>query len=197
MPESDDEIIILAEDHADDVPSASQYLQSLLGKEVQSGSFKTYLSAPQCAPAPGNELLKHRIRVSFDFDVTCNDSPIHDATDDEQETLYSLALLKSFLVADKEKLLHLMVDTIGNELGFNSAETFVATFLPQIRTESHKLFDKAIDGLSGDIGKHWRELRDNPDDEYSDWFGFCTEELYECFNAKFVNSDFEVIGDNA
>lgn len=180
-----------------------QFKQAMSGQEVQGTPVgtaypvRTDLPVLHQKPIPGQERLKHRIRVSFDFDVTCNDSPIHDATDDEQETLYSLALLQSFLVTDQEKLLHLMIDTVGNELGFNSAETFVATFLPQIHTESHKLFDKAIDGLSGDIGKHWRELRDDARDEYKEWFGYCVEEIFECFKAKFVNSHFEVIGDNA
>ncbi len=174
-----------------------QFMQALSGQEAHGTPACTAHPVPQREPASGQERLKHRIRVFFDFDVTCNDSPIHDATDDEQETLYSLALLQSFLVTDQEKLLHLMIDTVGNELGFNSAETFVATFLPQIHTESHKLFDKAIDGLSGDIGKHWRELRDDARDEYKEWFGYCVEEIFECFKAKFVNSSFEVLGDNA
>lgn len=173
-----------------------QFKQAMSDQEVQGTPSGTAYPVLQREPVPSQELAKHRIRVSFDFDVVCNDAPIRDASDDEQSALYSLALLKSFLITDKEKLLHLMVDTIGNELGFNSAETFVATFLPQIHTESHKLFDKAIDGLSGDIGEHWRELRDDPRDEYKDWFGYCTEEIYECFSAKFIKSSFEVIGDN-
>ena len=169
-----------------------QFKQAMAGQEVQGTPVCTAYPVPQREPVPGQELLKHRVRVSFDFDVTCNDAPICNASADEQSTQYSLALLQSFLEADKESLLHMMVDTIATQLGYNGAEGFIATFLPQICTESHKLFDKAIDGLSGDIGEHWRELRDDARDEYKDWFGYCTEELYECFNAKFVESSFEI-----
>lgn len=170
-----------------------QFKQAMSGQEVQGTPIGTAYPVLQRDPVLGQELLKRRVRVSFDFDVTCNDAPIHDASTDEQETLYSLALLKSFLETDKESLLHLMADTIGSQLGLNSPETFVRWFLPQVITESHKLFDKAIDALSGDTGKHWSELRDDPV-LYGDWFGYSIEDLCACFSAKFVNSSFEVLG---
>jgi hypothetical protein len=230
MPESNDDLIILAEDHADNVPSATQYIQSLTDKDMHSVSYVAYRSGhhnpqelqcetitfeqfkqamlgqevhgtPVCTAypvlqresAPGQELAKQRVRVSFDFDVTCNDWSIRNASTDEQETQYSLALLQSFLVADKESLLHLMVDTIGSQLGLNSPESFIALFLPQLDVRVQYLFNKAIDELSGDTGKHWRELRDDPV-LYGDWFGYSIDDLCACFSAKFIESSFEVIG---
>jgi hypothetical protein len=43
-------------------------------------------------------------------------------------------LLQSFLIADKKKLLHMLVDAIATQLGLDSTETFVQQFLPQIDT---------------------------------------------------------------
>ena len=131
------------------------------------------------------ELMKHNVRVSFEFDVTCNDEPIGNSRND-------LALLKSFLTADKTMLLHMMVDAISTQIGLNSTETFVKTFLCQIDTNSHVLFSKAIEALRGDEGEYWRE---EVDSQWPDVLTLATEKLFECFSAQFVSSKFEVVED--
>jgi hypothetical protein len=86
----------------------------------------------------------------------------------------------------------MLVDTIGAELGLNSPETFVATFLSQISTNSHGLFSEAIKSLSGASGMYWRDIRDAPEDEYGDLLSICTEQIIECFSAEFVKSSYEI-----
>ena len=143
------------------------------------------------------ELMKQRVRVSFDFDVTCNIDPIRNSGSNNNAKLYDLALLDSFLTTDKEKLLHMLVETIGAELGLNSPESFVAQFLPQIDTNSHVLFDKAIDALRGDAGDYWREAREDDDLPWGIVLSLATEKIFECFEAKFVSSSYEFAGDNS
>jgi len=141
------------------------------------------------------DLLRQRVRVSFDFEITCNDEPIRNSRDDETEKQYNLALLRSFLTADKTKLLHMMVDAIGTEIGMNSNETFMETFLPEIDINSHVLFSEAIDGLSGDAGEYWREARDDSNLSWGDILTLSTEKLFACFNAEFVSSSYGMIGE--
>jgi len=147
--------------------------------------------------AQGTELLKQRVRVSFDFDVICNDGPVHNSgNDDDDVKQYDLALLRSFLSADKEKLLHMLVDAIGAEMGLNSTDSFMRQFLPEIDINSHVLFSKAIGGLCGDVGDYWRETRDDSDLPWGEVLTLATEKLFECFKAEFVKSSYTVIGEN-
>jgi hypothetical protein len=147
-------------------------------------------------PAPGAELLKRRVRVSFDFDVTVNDAPIRNAGEDAIG--YDLALLQSFLKADKTKLLHRMVDTIATQLGLNSPETFIAQFLPQVDTNSHILFSEAIDALSGEHGAYWRDIAETKKlEDWQSYLDICTEKIFKCFEAKFVKSQFQTIEGDA
>src|SRR5438445_2593021 len=104
---------------------------------------------------PGTELFKRRVRVTFEFDVACTDEPIVNASDDTVAIAHDIALLKSFLVADKAKLLDMMVDCIGQKLGMHSTETFMREFLPQVNVEAHGLFGPAIDALDGEPGEYW------------------------------------------
>lgn len=174
-----------------------QFKQAMSGQELQGTPACTAHPVPQRESASGQELLKQRIRVSFDFDVVCNDRPIRDASDDDEAKQYDLALLKSFLVADKEKLLHMMVDAIGAQLGLDAPESFVAAFFPQINTESWWLLHKAIDALPGDHGAYWQDVAQAPEfNGIEDYLALFTEEIFACFSAKFVNSSFEVIGDD-
>lgn len=122
---------------------------------------------------PGQELAKHRVRVSFDFDVRCNSGPVVNESYDEGGAM-DMALLKSFLVADRGKLLDMMVDAIGVKLGMHSCETFMLEFLPQVSTEPHELFSPAIDKLplEEDVKQYWIEV---DEDEPKDYLSLCTE----------------------
>lgn len=86
-----------------------------------------------------------------------------------------------------------MVDTIGSQLGLHGAESFIDTFLPQIDTNSHALFSKAIDELSGENAEYWRDIRDAPPGSYETLLSLCTEQVIECFSAEFVSSSYEVV----
>jgi hypothetical protein len=108
---------------------------------------------------------------------------------------YDLALLQSFLIADKKKLLHMLVDAIANQMGLDSPETFVKEFLPQINTNSHVLFSPAIDALRGDAGDYWRETREEEDLPWGDVLSLATEKIFECFEAEFVSSSCEFVGE--
>ena len=143
------------------------------------------------------ELMRQRVRVSFDFDVCCNNDTIREFGNNSSAKLYDLALLDSFLVADKPKLMHMMVDAIGTELGLDSSETFVETFLPQIDTNSHVLFSRAIDALRGDTGNYWRETRAEDQLPWGDVLTLATEQILKCFSAKFVASKFQTIDGDA
>jgi|SRR5579859_218447 len=133
----------------------------------------------------GQELLKQRIRISFDFDVTCNDAPIHN-----DQAKYDLALLLSFLTADKEMLLHMMVNACTNALEVH--ESFVDEFLPRVNTNSHHLFEPAIDALHGDEYEYWQEAKEDAL-PWGDMLSLATEDLFKCFSAEFVESSFEVV----
>lgn len=148
--------------------------------------------APKREPVPGQELLKQRVRVSFEFDVVCNDGPVRNLSYDEGGTI-DMALLKSFLTADKGKLLDLMVDNIGQKLGMHSCETFIHEFLPQVSTECHELFRPAIEALEGEDRTSWDEICKEPDTQWGDYLSLCTEEIVECFKAEFVSSSYETI----
>jgi hypothetical protein len=145
---------------------------------------------------PGQELLKQRVRVSFDFDVTCDSGPVDNESYDEGGQM-DMALLKSFLVADKGKLLDMMVDAVGQKLGMHGSETFMLEFLPQVNIESKELFGPAIEKLEGDERQYWREGRDEPGDYYRDWMSLWTEEVIKCFRAEFVKSSYEVVEDES
>jgi hypothetical protein len=176
-----------------EVINLTQLMQVLTGEEVQGTPIAeiTYPAVKQ-ERKPGQELAKHRVRVSFDFDVTVDSGPVANESYDEGGTM-DMALLKSFLVADKGKLLDMMVDCIGTKLGMHSCETFMHEFLPQVNIETHELFKPAIDALDGDEGEFWREGRDEPGDYYRDWMSLWTEEIVKCFSAEFVSSSYETI----
>jgi hypothetical protein len=141
----------------------------------------------------GTNLLKQRVRVSFDFDVTCNNGPIRNSGSNNNAKLYDLELLNSFLTTDKTKLLHMMVEAIATQLGLDGPETFIETFLGQIDTNSHILFSPAIDALRGDARDYWRETREESDLPWGDALTLSTEKLFECFTAQFVKSKFQAI----
>jgi len=141
------------------------------------------------------ELAKHRVCVSFEFDVVCNTSPILSSSNDDETKAHDLALLKSFLTADNEKLLIMLVDRIACEMGMNSVETFLWRFLPEINTKCRQLFSKAIDALSGNERRYWQEAATPSDLDglFEDYLEECTEELFECFSAQFVGSSYQVV----
>ncbi len=140
----------------------------------------------------GEELLKQRVRVSFDFDCICNTGPIINSIKDDDVKAHDLALLKSFLAADKDKPLMMMVDKIGAELGYHP-DAFMEDFLPQVSVEPHELFKSAIDQLEGTEATLWREVQDEPrDPKYGDVLSLCTEGIFETFEATFISSSFEV-----
>lgn len=170
-----------------------QLLQSLAGQEVHGIPVGTAYPVPRREPVPGQELAKHRVRVSFYFDVMCNDGPIRNSSD-TSDIPYDLALLKSFLEADKESLLHMLADAIVSKLALNSPESFTEAFLPQAKDiDSHDLFKAAIDALDGEFGKYWRETRDEKELVWGDTLlSLATEELFNCFNAEFVSSSYQI-----
>jgi len=143
------------------------------------------------------DLMKQRVRVSFEFDVTCNDEPIRNFRDDAAERQYELALLNSFLTTNKTKLLHMMVDAIGTEIGLNSTESFMAQFLPEIDTNSHVMFGPAIDALRGEAGQYWRKTNEEDVLPWGDVLTLETEHIFECFNAEFVGSRFHTIDEDS
>lgn len=139
------------------------------------------------------EMFKHRVRVIFEFDVTCSCEPILNSGNDEDVQAHDMALLKSFLLTPQ--LLDRMIDAIGCEMGFNSPESFIQQFFPQINTDCHKLFNRAINELQGDEWDYWKDIRDAPKVGYETLLSICTEAIFECFRAKFVNSKYEVINE--
>src|SRR4051794_1539043 len=83
--------------------SFSQFMRAIAGKEVEGvPTGEIAYPVKKVEPIAGTEMYKKRVRVSFDFDVTCNDKPVYKLTGDEGAMV--AALLKSFLVADKAKL---------------------------------------------------------------------------------------------
>jgi hypothetical protein len=145
---------------------------------------------------PEQELLKQRVRVSFEFDVTCDSGPVANESYDEGGTM-DMALLKSFLVANKGKLLDMMMDCIGQKLGMHSCETFMLEFLPQVNTVPRKLFNAAIEKLEGDERQYWCEAAtpSDIDSPLEDYLELCTESIFKCFSAEFAKSSYEVVED--
>jgi len=179
---------------ATEIIDLTQLMQALTGQEVRGKpTAEISYPVPKREPVPGQELSRQRVRVSFEFDVSVNTSPILSTGNDDDVKAHDLALLKQFL--QTPAAMTLMVDTIGAQLGLNSAETFVETFLSQIDTNSHVLFSKAIAELSGDEGEYWRDIRDAPMPNEDDLLSLCTEEVVECFSAEFAGSSFEMAED--
>jgi hypothetical protein len=141
------------------------------------------------------ELLKQRVRVSFDFDITCNTAPIINSGSNDAAKAYDMALLKSFLVADKGKLMMLMVDQIGMKLGYHP-ESFMEDFLPQVNVEPHELFKPAINALADNEKQFWQEVeRDTEIIEHTSCLSLSTEGIFECFEATFKNSSYRLLGE--
>lgn len=171
----------------------TQLVRALTGEEVV-GTPMAEIAYPveKREQEPGQELLNQRVRVSFDFDVRCDSGPVANMSYDNGGTM-SMALLKSFLVVNKGKLMDMMVDCIGRKLGYHP-ESFMSDFLPQINVECTELFSPAIEALEGDEGKYWREVRDEPwAEQWGDYLTVCTDEIFECFSAEFISSSYEVI----
>lgn len=147
---------------------------------------------PKRQLVPGTERLRQRVQVSFDFYVIVNDAPIHNSINDANMCAHDLALLQQFLVADKTRLLEMMVDAISIELGMNSSETFMDKFLGQGNFNSdefeQRLFGPAIDQLEGEHFAFWQDVR-------TDWLSLCTENIFKCFSAEFVSSSYEFAGE--
>lgn len=184
------------DDGALEILTYEQFMQEMkYPGSVQGTSVGTVPIMPKREPMPGTELLKQRVNVSFDFDVICNDEPIRNSNDEEEVKQYDLALLRSFLTSDKKKLLHMMLDAIATQIGLNSPETFITTFLGQIDTNSHVIFGSAIDALRGDAGDYWREARDDSDLPWGDVLTLATGKLFECFEAKFVCCICHIVGE--
>jgi hypothetical protein len=175
-----------------------QFLQEMSHPgSVQGTPAGTAFVIKKREPIPGTELLKKRVRVSFDFDVIVNDGPIINSGNDEDIKTHDLALLQQFLVADKDKLLEMLAYEAGLELGLNSCETFVETFLPQIEYSNdgmdQYIFGSAIAQLQGPSGEYWTDIEADTYAAHPDLLGLCTETLFECFKAEFVSSFFELV----
>src|SRR5882672_10260259 len=110
----------IREEGTTEVIDLTQLIQVLTGQEVR-GVPTAEITYPvkEVEPVPGTELFKQRVRVIFEFDVACNDGPIINASDDTEAIGHDLALLKSFLTADKSRPLDMMVDCIGQKLGMH------------------------------------------------------------------------------
>jgi hypothetical protein len=177
-----------------EVIDLTQLMQALTGEEVQ-GTPTAEITYPVTKPeqVPGQELAKQRVRVSFEFEVTCNTSPILNSHNDADVKAHDMALLKSFLLTPQ--MIHMLVDCIGSKLGYHP-ESFMQEFLPQIDTECHKLFSTAIGRLQDDEFIYWRDIAVAPKlSAYEDLLSICTEQIFECFNAEFVKSSYEVVED--
>jgi hypothetical protein len=137
-----------------------------------------------------SQMFASRVRVTFEFDVTCNSEPIINSDNDEDVQAHDLALLRSFL--QTPQFIDMLVDKIVDELCMYAPETFVRRFFPQINTECHQLFGKAIEQLSDENEEYWRDIRDAPKVSYETLLSICTEQILECFKAKFVSSSYEI-----
>lgn len=168
-----------------------QFIEEMLSPTIPDTEPIKAQPIKNIEPFRNNGLAKHRIRVSFDFDVTCDDGAILNSGNDEDVKAHDLALLKSLL--QTPQLIDILVDMIGTELGLNGCETFMARFLPQVSTNCHYLFSDAIDRLSGENATYWRDIRDAPKVRHESLLSMCAEHIFECFGAKFVNSSYEVI----
>lgn len=170
-----------------------QFAQSLTGQEVRGTPVGIAYPVIKREQVSGQELAKHRVRVSFDFDVTCNSGPVINLTYDEGGTM-SMALLKSFLVANKGKLLDMMVDRIASKLAWHP-EAFLIEFLSQVDTNTRTLFKPAIEALDSEEKQYWHEQEEETDNGLADWFDYCVEEIFNCFEATFIKSSYEVINE--
>lgn len=137
----------------------------------------------------GQELLKRRIRLSFDFDITCNDGPIVNSCDETKE--YDIALLKSFLTT--ERLIDMLVSCAEIELGVDCPEIFMEAFYATTDTYVHYLFGQAINQLEGEQREYWQGIRDSEDVPWGGVLSLATEKLYECFTAEFIKSTFQIV----
>jgi hypothetical protein len=178
-----------------------QFMQEMAHPgSVQGTPAGTAFIVSKREPVPGTELLKRRVRISFDFDVTVNDGPIVNSGNDEDIKSNDLALLQQFLIEDEDKLLEMLAYEVGLELGLSSCETFVEMFLPEINFSSGEmeqyLFGPAIEDLQGKAGEYWRDIEAETYAAHHDLLSLCTETLFECFKAKFVSSSYKMIGEN-
>lgn len=175
--------------------SGEQFLQEMMhpgsvphGKPVYDTCVVTKRD-----PIPGEDLLEQTVRVSFDFKIKVNDSKIRNSGSNAEMKAYDMALLKSFLTADKDKLLMLMVDKVGSELGWHP-DAFMEDFLSQVSTEPHQLFKPAIDALTGNEKQFWQEIEQNTEIiEHTSCLSLATEDIFECFKATFISSSYEVV----
>lgn len=140
------------------------------------------------------DLATYHFRVSFDFNIKCNDQAIR-TQPNPRDIPYDLALLSSFLDTDQEKLLHMLAYTVAMQLAPDNVESFMARFLPQVSTESRDLFNKAIDGLCGDEYSYWCKVR-KEGMPWGDILTVYTRELFKCFSAEFIKSRFEILGED-
>lgn len=164
---------------------------------VQGTPVGTACVVERRAPVPGVDLLKQRICVTFVFAVSCNDSAIRSSSNDDTRE-HELALLRQFLIADKERLEEMLAYQAGLELGLNSSESFIEMFMSQIDFDNgvfeRRLLGPAIDTLASDEKQWWQEIRDQPKDrEHGDILSLYTEDLFECFKAEFVGSSYKIL----
>lgn len=175
-----------------------QFLQNMKQPgSVQGTPVGTARVVERRSPVPGVDLLKQRICVTFVFAVTVNDSAIRSSSNDDTRE-HELALLRQFLIADKERLEEMLAYQAGLELGLNSSESFIEMFMSQIDFAhgvfEHRLLSPAIDALAGEEKQWWQEIRDQPKDrEHGDILSLYTEDLFECFKAEFVSSSYKLL----
>jgi hypothetical protein len=173
--------------------SFEQFKQALLGEEIHGTPIGTAYPIPKREKVAGQELLKRRVRLSFEFDVSCNDGPIINLHD-PVGTIQDRALLTSFLVADQDRLQDMLMYCAAIELGLDSPETFIELFV-QHSTLAQHLFRPAIDTLTGNAGNYWRAVRVTEDHQWGSVLSLATEDLFDCFKAEFVKSDFAVVSE--
>jgi len=133
------------------------------------------------------KLYEKQIQVSFLFNVHVDDNAIVQLGNDEEVKEMDLALLRAFLT-DKTNLIHLFADSIAMDIGFLYSDELSALFgYPDVPYE--KLFEPSIDALAGDIGKVWRDIRDDPQSDLSR----CLEGVEACFETKLVAAHLNVL----
>ena len=169
-----------------------QFAQSLAGQEVRGTPVGIAYPVIKREQVSGQEPAKHRVRISFDFDVTCNSGPILNSHNDDDIKAHDLALLKSFLVANRGKLLDMMVDRIVSKLAWHP-EAFLEDFLPQLDLNTRTLFKPAIEALDSKEKQYWHRQEEETDNGLTDWFNYCTEGIFNCFEATFIKSSYEIV----